>query len=189
MLRELLSGYHGGRDLRALQGLAAELIADNDRLRLENAKLRKENAHLRRRLQDRELRTVRRAEADALFVGMLRFAQLPTSRAACYELGLSRRRWAWAMALLSVCAIRDRAGAWRDMDVERFERALRAGVERIEAAGVAMLEARLPRNGYSGEHKTRPRPVTRPVTRDAQDVTANKANRPAVGGDGRGKSR
>lgn len=176
MLRELWNGYQAGRSLAELQALCADLIAENDRLRLEVAKLRTENAHLRRRLQDRELRTVRRAQADALFVGMLRFAQLPTTRAACYDLGLSRRRWAWAMALLRVSGIRDGAGEWRDLDIDLFERAIVRGVERIEAAGVGMLAARLPKNGYSGEHRTRPRPVTRTVTRGAQNVTVHKAN-------------
>lgn len=185
MLALIVAELRRGRNRDALE-LAARLVAENDALRVEVAKLRIENRALRRRLADRDLATVRRAHADALFVGGLAFAQLPTSRAACLDYGLSRRRWAWAVALLQAAHVRTQGGTWADVSVEGFEAALRAAVGRVEADGVGVIAARMGRNGYGGRHVTHPLAVTRTVTRGAQNVTSNRVIPQQVQGFGAG---
>lgn len=184
MLTMILGELRKGKPQKDVLALCSQLVAETDALRLEVAKLRAENRSLRRRLADRELATVRRAEADALFVGALAYAQLPTSRRACQAYGLSRRRWAWAVALLRAAHVVTHDGEWLGVSVDGFEAALRAAVGRCEAGGVEVIASHLGRNGYGGRHKTHPRkasaagphPVTRPVTQGAQNVTTTRVN-------------
>lgn len=157
MLERIVASLGGKHDIERLQALCAQLVRDNDKLRLENAKLRAENRDLRRRLAERELTQLRRAEADAALIGGLLFAQLPTTRDACMEYGISRRRWAWAMALLKVALVRRHDGGWRDVDMAEFESRLRGAVGIVERDGLQTLVDRMPRNGWSGEHRTNPR--------------------------------
>jgi hypothetical protein len=150
MINQIIAALGGKTDIQKLQALCAELVTQNDLLRLENAKLRAANRELRRRLRDRELATLRRAEADAALIGALLYAHLPTSRAACLGYGISRRRWSWAMALLQVAHLRRYDGRWREAPMADYESALRSAVATVERDGVQQLTARLPRNGYSG---------------------------------------
>lgn len=149
MLRELLHAHNQGRSVAELTALAAELVQENDRLRLEVAKLQRENRNLRRRLHDRELRTLRRAEVDAALMGCLWLAGLPTSRRECEGMGISRRRWAWARALLQVAHIVDGDG-WAVDDAAAFDTRLGAGVRLVEAQGMTRLRGYMPRNGTPG---------------------------------------
>lgn len=174
MLERIVASI-GRKDIAQIQALCAELVKANDALRLENAKLRAENRELRRRLAERELSTLRRAEADAGLIGGLLFAQVPTTRAACLEYGISRRRWAWAMALLRVAQVRRHDGGWRDVSMDSFEASLRGAVGIVERDGVQVLTDRMPRNGYSGEHRTHPR---NPAARHAPSHAASHANQP-----------
>lgn len=157
MIERILTAIKRPQQGQDLVALCASLVEENDTLRLENARLRAENRHLRRRLKDRELATLRRAEADCLLVGALHFAQLPTSRATCLRYGVSRRRWAWSMALLAIARLRYRDGHWRDCDMQTYEESLHGAVTIVERRGIDALIAEMPRNGYSGAHKTRPR--------------------------------
>lgn len=155
MLRELLNAHNRGRSVAELTALAAELVAENDRLRLEVAKLQKENRYLRRVLGDKELRTLRRAEVDAAMLGLLWFAGAPTSRAACVDAGISRRRWAWARALLQAADLLH-GGRMTVTEMGAFDQLLAAGVERVESEGLRVLTVRLPRNGTAGRKFGRP---------------------------------
>ena len=152
MIAGVLKALKGGKDLEELQALCARLIAENDALRVENALLRRENAYLQRKVKDAELRILRRAQADALLIGSMHFGHVGTSRAACLEYGISRRRWTWAMALLQCAHVRTTKGDWHQLDIAQFDGRLASAVKRIEDAGMQALHAWLPRNGFSGKH-------------------------------------
>lgn len=155
MLHELIAAYRKGRDFEQLADLAARLVLENDRLRLENAQLRAENRHLRRVLRDRELRLLRRAEADAVLLGAMHFAHLPTSSRAALDIGISRRRWHWARALLKVAALHDGGhGDFTVTDPAAFEELLAGGVALVEADGLQVMRWKLVRNGYTGRRMT-----------------------------------
>lgn len=155
MLRELLHAHKRGQTIEELRALAADLIAENDRLRLENMRLRKENRYLRHRLAEYEFRTLRRAEADAALIGCLWLAGLPTSRRECEAAGISRRRWNWARALLQVGNVLDRRG-WCVDDPAAFDARLATGVRLVESDGMARLRGYMPRDGYPGRKFPRP---------------------------------
>lgn len=157
MIERVLAALNSPQRGEDLTALCASLVAENDALRLENARLRTENRHLRRRLKDRDLAIVRRAEADSLLIGALHFGQLSTSRSSCLAYGVSRRRWAWAMGLLAIARVRHRDGHWRECDMQTYEEQLRGAVAIVERKGVGALQAEMPKNGYSGRHVTRPR--------------------------------
>lgn len=162
MLGELLNAYHKARDFDELQDVAARLVQENDRLRLENARLRSENRYLRRVLHDRELRLLRRAEADAVLMGALHWAGQETSAAACADVGISRRRWHWARALLKAAGLHEGGhGTFTVTNIEDFDRLLAAGVELVERDGLVVMRRKLVRNGYAGRH-LRPRTSRRP---------------------------
>lgn len=175
MIERLVAALSGRTvDYAGLQALAADLVRENDRLRLEVAKLRAENRQLRRRLRDRELARLRRAEADCALLGALHFAQLPTTRTAAAEYGISRRAWMAANGLLSLAQVRLNDGHWRDVGMEDFEAALRGAVGLVEARGLAVWTSRMVRNGYAGEHKTKPR--LSPSDRHAQSNAQGHAS-------------
>ena len=179
MLREMWDTYQNGKSYEDIEALCTQLIAENDALRLENAKLLAENRNLRRRLADADLRLLRRAQVDASMLILMRLAHTETSRTSALNYGISRRRWAWARALLKKSGCMDYAGEWLDRDIDGFERSLVGAVERVERLGVDLLKLGLPKNGYSGKHASKPvtRTVTRPVTRGAQNVTTQRGNR------------
>ena len=179
MLAELWTTYQNGKSYAELEALCTQLIAENDALRLENAKLKSENRNLRRRLADADLRLLRRAQVDASMLVLMHLAHSQTSRATALNYGISRRRWAWARALLKKSGCMDYAGEWMDRDIDSYERSLVGAVERVERLGVDLLKIALPKNGYSGKHAPKPvtRTVTRTVTRGAQNVTTQRGKR------------
>ena len=179
MLAELWTTYQNGKSYAELEALCTQLIAENDALRLENAKLKSENRNLRRRLADADLRLLRRAQVDASMLVLMHLAHSQTSRATALNYGISRRRWAWARALLKKSGCMDYAGEWMDRDIDSYERSLVGAVERVERLGVDLLKIALPKNGYSGKHAPQPvtRTVTRTVTRGAQNVTTQRGKR------------
>jgi hypothetical protein len=179
MLRELLETYESGKHYAEIEKLCVQLIADNDILRLDNARLLAENRQLRRRLKDADLRLLRRAQVDANMMVLMHLACSQTTRAKSLEYGISRRRWAWARALLKKSGCMDYAGEWMDRDIDGYESCLLNAVDRVERLGVDLLKLGLPKNGYSGKHAPKPvtRTVTRAVTRGAQNVTTRREKR------------
>ena len=156
MLRELLTAYRKGRDFDELEALCVRLVEDNDRLRLRLAQSQQEVRRLRRRVNDLELRTLRRAEVDASLMACLWLAGLPTSRRACAEVGIPRRRWSWARALMMVAHVLDEGGDWLVDDATTFDARINTGVRLVEAQGMERVRARLPLNGNAGRRFPRP---------------------------------
>lgn len=177
MLGRLIDAWQRGRTLPQIEALTAQLIEENERLRLENAKLRQENRQLRRRLPDGEMRILRRAHADASLLTLAHLAGCMTSRNAAAYFGVSRRRWAWATTLLRKAGCMSRASGWVDYDAETHERMLGEAVGIVEMLGFDVLKLAAPRNGFSGQHRNRGT-VTRlgahTVTRQVQNVTAQR---------------
>ena len=156
MLTELLNTYRKARDFDQVAALAAQLVADNDKLRLRLAHSQQEVRRLRRRVNDLELRTLRRAEVDASLMACLWLAGLPTSRRACAEVGIPRRRWSWARALMMVAHVLDEGGDWLVDDATTFDARINTGVRLVEAQGMERVRARLPLNGNAGRRFPRP---------------------------------
>ena len=179
MLQELWNTYQNGKSYAEIEALCTRLVAENDALKLENAKLLAENRQLRRRLADADLRLLRRAQVDANMLVLMHLAGGYTSRSSALNYGISRRRWAWARALLKKSGCMDYGGEWLDRDLNGFETSLNGTVERVERLGVDLLKIALPKNGYSGKHAAKPvtRGVTRAVTRGAQNVTTQRGTR------------
>jgi hypothetical protein len=149
VLRELLDTYAKGRDFDELAALAARLIERAEAQRLEIVRLRAENRYLRRQIHDRELRLLRRAQADAALMGALFFAMLPTTASGCAAVGISKRRWHWARALLKVARVHDGYG-WLVDNVDDYEARLAAAVQRLEADGLWPMRSAVAKQGYAG---------------------------------------
>lgn len=177
MIERIVAALGRTGDATDLRALAADLVRQNDALRLENAKLKAENRQLRRRLHDRELARLRRAEADCAMLGAMHFAQLPTTRVAASEYGISRRAWIAANALLELASVRHRDGHWRDVDMATFEDRLRGAVGIVEREGLTAWTSRMVRNGYAGRHVTNPRPTSRGHAQSNAQGHANGAKR------------
>lgn len=143
MIRQLIETFSANNDPAKLRTAIRNLLATNERLRLENAQLRRENRALRRRLADGHLRLLRRAESDSVLIGALHFSGQHTSRRACAAVGLSERRWTWAMALLRLARVRYGARITTEAP-EDFERAVRVARVRVERDGIQVLRDRLP---------------------------------------------
>lgn len=143
MIHKMIDAITRAKERNELRDLVLRLCEENERLRLENARLRHENRQLRRRLHDAELRLLRRSQQDALLLGGLFFADLPTSRRACADVGLSERRWMRAMALLKVARVAD-DGHIRVETPDDYERGVKVAVERIKRDGMESLRHRMP---------------------------------------------
>lgn len=145
--------FEGTKQLRLLESATANLIVENDRLRIERAALRKENRTLRRRLPQPEQRIVRRAVIDAEMLIAAHLGCLPTSRRESVALGISHRRWNWATALLEIAHVRDRTGEWRELDAETLRQRLDNAARRVEQQGIEQLTAHASKWGYSGRRR------------------------------------
>jgi len=161
MLERIVAALGRSSSAVDLQALCADLVRENDALRLENAKLKAENRQLRRRLHDRELARLRRAESDCAMLGALHYAGLQTTAKAAADYGISKRAWIAACGLLNLAHIRMKDGRWRDIPLEEYEAALRATVALVEREGLTIWTARMAKNGSRGLHVTNPRPSER----------------------------
>lgn len=93
----------------------------NEQLQIEIANLRAENRQLRKQLPDvKDMRRLRQAHRDAKAMLLRRFSGYSISRAECELVGIPRRRWPWAVALLK-CAGVYKSG---DVAVDDFHSAL-----------------------------------------------------------------
>lgn len=129
-------------DYRRMAVALDQALAEIDRLRLENANLRAENRELRRRLQDHELRMLRRAQRDALLIGALHVAGLYTGKRACREVGITENRWSLARVLLRFGgALNKRTGRLKAETGAEFERAVSFAVRLIEIEGGELLRS------------------------------------------------
>lgn len=143
MINQVIEAVQKVHDYDRLQETVLHLFEENEKLRLENAKLRQENRILRRRLKDRELRLLRRAEADALLIGALYFAHQYTSRRACVGCGISERRWMRAIALIRVARLYEDAQIIA-LTPEDFERRIDGARQWVEQKGMDTLRYRMP---------------------------------------------
>ena len=117
----------------------------NEQLLVEVHNLRAENRQLRKRLPDvRDMKRLRQAHRDAKAMLLRRFSGYSISRHECELVGISRRRWPWAIALLRC------AGVYKSGDValDDFNTAmgmLEREFEGMERAGtVKRLRAAMP---------------------------------------------
>lgn len=117
-----------------------------ERLAVEVENLRKENRQLRRRLpaSTGDMRRLRQAHRDAKAMILHRFNGYSISRQNCLTLGISRRRWSNARALLQVARIHD-GGDITETDFDAANAALDNTFGTMEKAGSAeRLRLRLP---------------------------------------------
>lgn len=129
-----------------------QALAEIDRLRLENANLRTELREIRRRLQDHELRMLRRAERDALLLGALHFSGGYTSKRQAASVGMGENRWTLARALLTYGgAISKRTRSIKAQTPAQWELAVASGVRIVAAEGVDLLK----RASYRHNHPRR----------------------------------
>lgn len=139
LLDHLARSY--GADYKQMAAALDMALKETDRLRAESARLRAENRHLRRRLADRDLRLLRHARRDALYLAALHFAGCPTTRRASVDVGLTERRWHWGMALLRTARVHNGLDWTGDTPIE-VETAIGAAVELTVQLGVDRLRSR-----------------------------------------------
>ena len=150
LIDNLCAQYSG--DYQRMAVALDKALAEIDRLRLENANLRVELHDLRRRLQDHELRMLRRAERDALLLGALWFSGGYTSKRQAQSIGLGENRWCLARALLTFGgAISKRTKTVRVQTPAQWETAVSCGVRIVAAEGVDLLK----RASYRHNHPRR----------------------------------
>lgn len=139
LIDNLCERYSG--DFRQMATALDQALAEIDRLRLENANLRSELRELRRRLQDHELRMLRRAERDALLLGALHICGGFTSKREARSIGLGENRWCLARVVLKRGGALRNDGTWRELSADSIESAVRVGVEKIASAGIDALKS------------------------------------------------
>ena len=140
LIDNLCAQYSG--DYQRMAVALDKALAEIDRLRLENANLRVELHDLRRRLQDHELRMLRRAERDALLLGALWFSGGYTSKRQAQSIGLGENRWCLARALLTYGgAISKRTKTIKAQTPADWETAVSCGVRIVASEGVSILKS------------------------------------------------
>lgn len=150
LIDSLCERYSG--DYQRMAAALDQALAEIDRLRLENANLRSELRELRRRLQDYELRMLRRAERDALLLGALHFSGGYTSKRQAATVGMGENRWTLARALLVYGgAISKRTKTIKVQTPGDWENAVAAGVRLVASEGVDLLK----RASYRHNHPRR----------------------------------
>lgn len=132
---------------RALQ------VITNLQQNLEQA--RKENRYLRRRVEglhpyhyNTAPRILRRAYDDSIAILVLRAGGYNIGRGFCYELGISERRYFWAVGLLrSSRVMRARGNGWLVDDFATAESRVNHEYARIggQSNGLEMLRLYMPR--------------------------------------------
>lgn len=127
-------------DYKRLAAALDAALAEIDRLRLEVANLRLENRRVMRKLQDHELRMLRRAERDALLLGALHIAGGYTSKRQAATVGMGENRWALARVVLKRGGALRNDGSWRELSADGIESAVGVGVEKIAVAGIDALK-------------------------------------------------
>ena len=120
----------------------------------ENRRLRKLTANGRRG------RLLERTAADARQVCAWRWAGFSVSRGAALSYGMSRRRWHWCISLLERARViapdaRYVDDAFQLDDIADALAAIDRTVKVLQEGGLASLEMRMPRNGYSGRKQSR----------------------------------
>lgn len=115
-----------------------------DQLTIKIANLQAENRHLRRKVKEnaQEGRILRQAHRDALVMLSWHYAGMRPSRQFCLENGISRRRWAWARALLMCARLHDEESIIEGMLPENALRFLKSTVQRMEQEGIESLRMR-----------------------------------------------
>ncbi len=150
LIDNLCERYSG--DFQRMATALDQALAEIDRLRLENANLRTELREIRRRLQDHELRMLRRAERDALLLGALHFSGGYTSKRQAASVGMGENRWTLARALLVYGgAMSKRTRAIKAQTPAQWELAVASGVRIVAAEGVDLLK----RASYRHNHPRR----------------------------------
>lgn len=112
---------------------------------------RRENRHLRRKTEGRHAyhyntapRILRRALDDGLAIVLLHANGYGTGRGFCYEIGISERRYFWAVGLLrSARVMAPRGHAWLVDDFVTAEAKVKGEYERIKAQPNALEMLRL----------------------------------------------
>ena len=128
---------------------------NNATLRAKIATLSAENRKLRRVAKySRQDALLERIKVDAQQLLVWRFSGLSISRRNAVEMGMSRRRWSWARALLQHARIHD------DQDVTAADfdgalAALDASINYLSKAGLESLRIRLPQNIATEAHRKR----------------------------------
>jgi len=126
-----------------------------NRTAIEAAQLRADNRRLRKQLarNSRNGRILERARDDARAMILWRAGGWYPSRSFCYEQGMSERRWAWARGLLR-CARLWEDGDLLDVDPDVSVRQLDSTVRRLRQSDDERLESlrrRMPRKfRYTG---------------------------------------
>jgi hypothetical protein len=124
------------------------------------ATVQAENRRLRRLTANgRQGRILSRASADAKQMIAWRWAGFSVSRAAALSYGMSRRRWAWAVALLERARVVQADASYMDDaflldEVEDAVIAVDRTVKVLEQQGLASLVMRLPSNGRRGRKRS-----------------------------------
>lgn len=123
-----------------------------------------ENRRLRRLVANgRQGRILSRASGDAKLIIKWRWAGWSVSRAACRSYGMSRHRWAWAVALLERArVVKADASSLdnafdEDMGFVDAVAMVDQQVKVVEQLGIDVLKMRLPRNGKRGVNRARKR--------------------------------
>jgi hypothetical protein len=125
------------------------------------ATVQAENRRLRRLTANgRQGRILHRASADAKQMIAWRWAGFSVSRDAALSYGMSRRRWAWAVALLERARVVQADAASMDDaflldEIEDAVLAVDRTVKVLEQQGLASLVMRLPNNGRRGRKRSR----------------------------------
>jgi hypothetical protein len=126
--------------------------------------VRRENRHLRGKVADKHPyhrnttgRILRRALDDAMAFLVLHADGFTVSRRYVYDLGISERRYSWALGLLRAARIvAARGSAWRELDFLTAETRLHVEYERLKAQpnALELLRLYMPksmRNTYQGK--------------------------------------
>lgn len=143
------------------QNEMALLRAQVAQIHVKNATLSAENRRLRKMTHNgRTGRLLHRAAADARQLCAWRWAGYSVSRRNATTYGMSRRRWAWAVALLERARVVEPDAPFLDAaftvdDIGDAVAAIDKTVDVLAAAGtLASLEMRLPNNGRVGGRRS-----------------------------------